>query len=238
MSTMRWAVGCVAAVALAVGCSSQLAPLRAASGTDAAVDHVVGTGAPMAVDAASDVGRGLPVVDAARDVGRGLPVVDAAPDFVGRPDPALPGLACRKAIDCITDYCVDGVCCNTACTGPCVTCSAPGAVGTCLPVDLGAPARVGQCPADSPATCGRTGACDGVGGCQLYPAETLCVSGACVDGTTVRVASTCDGFGTCQPGPIQSCAPYTCRGGACYADDCQLSPADCLSLGNRDASSD
>jgi len=83
-----------------------------------------------------------------------------------------------------------------------------------------------------------TGLCDGVGGCALYPAATLCAAPACVDATTVNRASTCDGLGLCTPGPTESCAPYACLDGACVANDCQQSPADCLPRPNRDASLD
>src|SRR6185295_9845556 len=32
------------------------------------------------------------------------------------------GSACAGNTDCSTGYCVDGVCCDTACNGVCVTC--------------------------------------------------------------------------------------------------------------------
>jgi hypothetical protein len=215
MSAMRWEVGWVATVVLALGCSSPLAPLRSNGGNDAAVDHGLRPIGPTPV----------------------VLVIDAASDFVSRPHASL-GMACQSGADCLSDYCVDGVCCNIACSGPCVTCSTTGKVGTCFPVDVGAPSLVGGCPAESPATCGMTGMCDGVGGCQLYPGGTLCGAGTCLDGTTAQGASICDGLGSCRPGPTRSCAPYTCANGLCKPDDCQQNPADCLSTGNRDASSD
>lgn len=225
MPEMRWAVGWATALALALGCSSPLAPQRPLAGTDAAVDRAARP-------------SGATAVDAARDVGRGPSLIDAAPDFLGRGELVPIGAACRSASDCLTGFCVDGVCCSSACTGPCVTCSALGAMGTCLPVDLGAPAPLGGCPAEGAATCGRTGGCDGVGGCELYPEGTLCMQGTCVDGTTLQAPSTCDGLGACRPGPTQSCAPYTCASGVCQVDDCRFNPADCVSTGNHDASSD
>src|SRR5690349_15317726 len=43
--------------------------------------------------------------------------------------------ACTQPSDCPTGFCVDGVCCNNACTGACRACSAikkrGGADGTC-----------------------------------------------------------------------------------------------------------
>jgi hypothetical protein len=212
---MRWAVGCLTAVALAMGCSSHLAPPRSGGGPDAAVDR-----APRPSDGPS------PIIDAA---------FDAAIDFL---DLGPPGAVCQSGSGCQTGICVDGVCCNTACSGPCVTCSAPGRAGTCFPIATGTAARADGCPAASPATCGMTGSCDGVGGCALYPAATLCAAAACVDATTLKAASTSDGLGTSTPGPTESCAPYTCVDGACFANDCQRNPADCVTRPNRDASLD
>jgi hypothetical protein len=42
------------------------------------------------------------------------------------------GTACTMAAECASGFCVDGVCCNTACTGSCMTCGATGSVGTCV----------------------------------------------------------------------------------------------------------
>ena len=49
------------------------------------------------------------------------------------------GKACLQPLgtSCVTDgmcqsgFCVDKVCCNTACTGTCMTCDAAGSAGTC-----------------------------------------------------------------------------------------------------------
>jgi len=49
------------------------------------------------------------------------------------------GEACETPSQCLSDFCVDGVCCDTACTQPGRVCARPGAVGVCSPV-LTAPA--------------------------------------------------------------------------------------------------
>ena len=46
--------------------------------------------------------------------------------------------ACTTNSECLTDFCVDGVCCNSACAGACRTCTLPGAIGTCSQVPAGA----------------------------------------------------------------------------------------------------
>jgi len=73
------------------------------------------------------------------------------------------GEMCRRAVECGSGNCVDGVCCATACSEPCVFCAIPGSVGQCLPVPAGDDPR-GNCPANPVASCGHDGACDGKGG--------------------------------------------------------------------------
>jgi hypothetical protein len=35
---------------------------------------------------------------------------------------------------CLSGFCPNGVCCDTACVGPCVSCELPGKIGSCTPV--------------------------------------------------------------------------------------------------------
>jgi MYXO-CTERM domain-containing protein len=53
--------------------------------------------------------------------------------------PVSQGGACSNSSQCATDFCVDGVCCDTACTDPPKRCNLPGEVGTCASVAAGAP---------------------------------------------------------------------------------------------------
>jgi hypothetical protein len=41
------------------------------------------------------------------------------------------GAACVSPTQCLSGFCVDGVCCNQACTQPGQMCNAPGAPGIC-----------------------------------------------------------------------------------------------------------
>ncbi|MFI5297907.1 MAG: hypothetical protein ACHREM_07380, partial [Polyangiales bacterium] len=52
--------------------------------------------------------------------------------------------------------CVDGYCCNTACTGTCMACNLSGTAGTCSPVY----------GANFPRTCPGTNTCDAIGACK------------------------------------------------------------------------
>lgn len=65
------------------------------------------------------------------------------------------GSTCAGAVQCESGFCVDGVCCQTACSGTCQSCSQPGSEGFCTLVPAGEP-RPGTCEV-----------CDGDGGCDL-----------------------------------------------------------------------
>ena len=139
---------------------------------------------------------------------------------------------CRSSADCVTGVaCVNGSCgpkppgavCAknaTARPGSAPTASAatspaaalrqlqPGrAGGTCWPVDAGTSDPHAICKDKGPASCGQTGACDGVGGCALYAAETICVAPSCSGGDRLNTAGTCNGLGACRAPGVQVCAP-------------------------------
>ena len=59
----------------------------------------------------------------------------ATPTNTGIPQ----GSACSTSAACSTGFCVDGVCCNTACTDPLMRCNLPGQVGTCASDAASAP---------------------------------------------------------------------------------------------------
>ena len=55
----------------------------------------------------------------------------------GGPCGSCPGISCAGDATCASLHCVDGLCCNTACSGLCQACSnvrTGGANGSCLPV--------------------------------------------------------------------------------------------------------
>jgi hypothetical protein len=93
-------------------------------------------------------------------------------------------------------FCVDGVCCNTACNAACQSCT----TGACLPVKNGDDA---ECSPTSSHTCDSAGACKLKNGQACGTDGTLCASGICKDG--VCCGSACSGA-------CQTCAatPGTC----------------------------
>ena len=105
------------------------------------------------------------------------------------------GEACISPATCVAGFCVDGVCCNAACTGPCQACIASkkgsGADGTCGNIALGT---------DPDGECGGSAACSGAGACALFAdgvacaAGNECNSGYCVDGVCCNTTCTT----TCQ----------------------------------------
>ncbi|HVU52112.1 MAG TPA: hypothetical protein VHL80_15545 [Polyangia bacterium] len=136
----------------------------------------------------------------------------------------MKGATCKVGTDCASGFCADGVCCNVACAGGCVSCALPGRLGTCWPIDQGVPDPRAVCKDQGQASCGATGACDGFGGCEKYAPETQCIAPSCT-GTRRNTPGTCDGLGTCRPQGVQNCSPFACVDGAC--NKVCLSDADC-----------
>ena len=122
------------------------------------------------------------------------------------------GGSCGAASDCGTGLCVDGVCCNTSCTGQCESCAQAGSVGTCAPV-TGAPVGRAACASDG-SLCGGT--CDGsiTASCVYPPAATDCRGASCSVGVETH-AATCDGAGSCPAITTTNCNTFTCGATAC-----------------------
>jgi len=162
---------------------------------------------------AGDAGRAAGSIDGAAAEpagtgGLGSGGADAS-DVTGgasQPPSGEPGQPCVEGTDCGSSFCVDGVCCTTACDGVCMTCAGPGSAGVCAFVPaLGKPAREGDCPADpGPSMCGNTGACDGAGRCLDSP-NVLCAPYRCGSDGTCRTSCSSDG----------DCVNPPCVGGSC-----------------------
>jgi uncharacterized repeat protein (TIGR01451 family)/uncharacterized repeat protein (TIGR02543 family) len=126
------------------------------------------------------------------------------------------GTPCSGATECATELCVDGVCCDDACTGQCQACDVLGSEGVCQRVS-GAPHGARLACASDGSDCGGT--CDGAqDGCAYPPATTPCGPAAsCADGVAT-LPGACDGAGACHAGQTQDCAPYLCGPDACLTD--------------------
>lgn len=126
------------------------------------------------------------------------------------------GTSCTAPHACASGFCVDGVCCDSACGG-CEACSAAskaeGPDGECGPLPAGAtPADDATCPAQPLSECGRTGVCDGLGACAFVAEGTPCLEGAvCSEGECVVLPPSCEGDKLVSgDGQVVDCAPYRC----------------------------
>jgi hypothetical protein len=141
------------------------------------------------------------------------------------------GQPCTLASDCAHNFCAQGVCCATACSGTCVSCALTGTAGTCSAVPAGQD-PLAQCADLTAAMCQTDGACNGSSACRLYGAGTTCVAASCT-GSTLTSARTCNGTGTCGAATTSSCGAYACGTGACRTtcgatSDCSGPPYVCI----------
>jgi Zn-dependent metalloprotease len=146
---------------------------------------------------------------------------DADDDGVGDACELANGSPCTTDPPCLSNLCVDGVCCDAACTGQCEACD--NAAGQCRPVTGaphgGRPACTGGGDACGPRCDGTTRAACTRPGDEVACGVTTCEAG--VETSSGR----CDGSGGCGPGGPRDCAPYRCGAGVCRTgcasrDDC------------------
>ena len=144
------------------------------------------------------------------------------------------GAACAGNSQCLSGYCVDGVCCNNQCAGGCMSCrgqeNGNPSDGTCGEVVEGT--DPGDECSPSGDACGLDGTCGG-GRCRVAPPTTVCSPVSCVDApggetTTFTPAASCDGWGVCPavtpdpcPGRVTCLSGEECRSPVCLTDqDC------------------
>lgn len=128
--------------------------------------------------------------------------------------PGSNGATCTTAGDCASLHCVDGVCCEDACTGNCAACNVSGSAGKCVAIK-GAPTGGRPACAGAGTVCGST--CDGIdkSACKFASTTTECVASTCSSGTETP-AALCNGSGECNPSPASiSCGAYGCGATAC-----------------------
>ena len=141
------------------------------------------------------------------------------------------GTPCAAPTECQSGFCVDGVCCDTACDQDCRACAAAlkesaADDGVCGPAAVGTDPH-DDCMDEGAVSCQRTGVCNGSGACALYAQGTVCGAGTVCDGRLVK-GQTCNGLGSCLDDPIGTdCSPYVCAAGACTSS-C-ASDSDCAS---------
>lgn len=63
----------------------------------------------------------------------------ATPPATPTPSRQPDGQACSDPLQCLSGFCVDGVCCESACDGPNQSCNQPGRAGQCVAIPTAAP---------------------------------------------------------------------------------------------------
>lgn len=141
------------------------------------------------------------------------------------------GAVCAAAAECSSNFCVDGICCESACQGACLTCGLSSSPGRCVNVAAGRDDPHKQCKDTGVASCGTDGKCDGSGACRRYGGDTLCSSEICNSGSYTPPAM-CSASGQCLAPSSRSCFPYVCNGSRCFTSCTQnsqcVSPNTCV----------
>ena len=120
------------------------------------------------------------------------------------------GSPCNSGNECAAPgHCVEGFCCNTACTESCKSCAVTGAQGTCTNVAAGQPDPKSMCTPAAQATCGNDGTCSGTGTCRKHQSGA-CRAAVC-SGSMLTPGASCSGGGTCPTAAPVDCAPFTCN---------------------------
>jgi MYXO-CTERM domain-containing protein len=144
---------------------------------------------------------------------------------------------------CLSGNCVDAFCCDTACTGTCMTCALTMSLGKCSYTPAGKPDANALMP------CSGLKTCDGAGSCAKALGEACtagsecgsgyCVDGYCCDGACTTACKSCavsGSLGTCSnvaAGLTDASATTPCTGtkacdgkGGCMLADGQACKAD------------
>ena len=181
------------------GTSTEDAPLAGAGGAGGAGTSAGGTSTEDA-----------PLAGAGGAGGAGTKL--DAPSGMGVPTPLSTGAKCTDDTQCTLGFCVDGVCCDSRCSGQCQACAETSSVGTCTTVPSGDP-RGTRTPCTGTGKC--KGQCDGSSAtaCKMPGNTTVCQTESCIDGQHTP-ESVCNGSGTC-PGQTAS----TCSAGSCATDN-------------------
>ncbi|MDB4980834.1 MAG: uncharacterized protein JWM82_1586 [Myxococcales bacterium] len=135
------------------------------------------------------------------------------------------GTTCVGDTECGSNLCVDGVCCESSCTGDCRSCAIAGSLGSCVAVPDGMDPRK-KCQGNN-AVC--SGTCNGQGACRFPAQGAVCEPPGCSPSTGfITNGGTCDGAGHCSAVPSRECNGFRCytdpQGMAQCGKDCAHDP--------------
>lgn len=198
-------------------------------------------GLVLGVAACAESGKNLePAADLSRSATTDLALGDLLDSTTDLAVPDLAssllanGLACVGSYECLSGYCVDGVCCTAGCNGLCESCVLPGTIGVCTPVEDGEDPD-DECPGtatlsvdgglgdggDFSAVDGGNfvnfaacaGRCNGKRACG-YPGDTKSCGEPYCSESNQSARFVCDGKGGCSVDKVD-CEGTFCSGGMC-----------------------
>jgi hypothetical protein len=238
LSVSKWLTALVALASFAAGgcVAPRKSPITGPDAADIADGPVVNADAEPGDAPAEQAAETDALADAREDAPQSADAPDAAvspdlardtsfsedPGFDAGTTKSVNGAACSSGTTCTSGSCVDGVCCESACTGQCEACAESGTRGRCVAV-TGDPRGTRTVCAGKGSTCGGT--CDGSGrlACSYPGTQKECVAASCTGGTAT-VRSGCDGHGACPTAQTVPCAPFMCDGNNCAGGCSAASP--------------
>ncbi len=136
------------------------------------------------------------------------------------------GTVCIAAGQCSSGFCIDGVCCGTACTETCKTCNRSGFVGSCQDVPNTQFDSNGAVLCTMPNFCDGAGVCKQVNGRQCTTMSecqsTYCVDGFCCNNICNLTCQSCSAAlnvagvdGSCGPTKAGAESNNECPNGTC-----------------------
>ncbi len=188
-------------------------------------------------DGAAGAGGNTPTADAGGEMAKLSPDAAAA-------DPGKPlAEGCAANSECASGFCVDGVCCNTACDDQCSICNPPGNLGYCAG-QLTGDDTASSDPCTGAHTCSIAIAVLNIPACRLKDLQACkvnldCASLNCV---TFYVDHDGDGYGEtnktvqfCEEPGAAAPAGYVTQGGDCCDADANAVPGQAKYFTSADA---
>jgi hypothetical protein len=136
----------------------------------------------------------------------------------GKPGTGALGSSCTSAGQCMSLFCVDGVCCESACNTACTTCNFNnGQAVRCRQVMNRSVDPHHVCVDTGAGNCGTDGTCDNTGACTLK-FGTACSTAGCATARSKFATGICSQGGACLGIGNTNCPPGM---PACVAGVCQ-----------------
>lgn len=137
------------------------------------------------------------------------------------------GAPCTNAEECVSNFCIDGYCCNSDC-GQCEACDVPGLAGFCTTIGT---KEAAEAPRPGRERCGGEleceGKCDGTYNdrCSYAPAGASCGTPECENEIAISYACTADH--ACVQAEENPCHGFKCADDVCL-DRCTSREEHCV----------